>query len=57
MAGEETTMMEIIKGRRAMPQQRPPYPTQYGLYDKPTAIQNIETLANLRAPVVPALPS
>jgi NADH:ubiquinone oxidoreductase subunit F (NADH-binding) len=47
MAGEETTMMEIIKGRRAMPQQRPPYPTQYGLYDKPTAIQNIETLANL----------
>jgi NADH:ubiquinone oxidoreductase subunit F (NADH-binding) len=47
MAGEETVMMEIIKGRRAMPQQRPPYPTQYGLYDKPTAIQNAETLANL----------
>jgi NADH:ubiquinone oxidoreductase subunit F (NADH-binding) len=49
MAGEETTMMEIIKGKRAMPQQRPPYPTQYGLYDKPTAIQNVETLANLPA--------
>jgi NADH-quinone oxidoreductase subunit F len=47
MAGEETTMLEIIKGRRAMPQQRPPYPTQYGLYDKPTAILNAETLANL----------
>jgi NADH-quinone oxidoreductase subunit F len=47
MAGEETTLLEIIKGRRAMPQQRPPYPTQFGLYDKPTAIQNIETLANL----------
>jgi NADH:ubiquinone oxidoreductase subunit F (NADH-binding) len=47
MAGEETTMLEIIKGRRAMPQQRPPYPTQYGLYDRPTAIQNVETLANL----------
>lgn len=47
MAGEETVMMEIIKGKRAMPQQRPPYPTQYGLYDKPTAIQNVETLANL----------
>jgi NADH:ubiquinone oxidoreductase subunit F (NADH-binding) len=47
MAGEETTMMEIIKGRRAMPQQRPPYPTQYGLYDKPTAILNVETVANL----------
>ena len=47
MAGEESTMLEIIKGRRAMPQQRPPYPTQYGLYDKPTAIINIETAANL----------
>lgn len=47
MAGEETTMLEIIKGRRAMPQQRPPYPTQYGLYDRPTAIHNVETLANL----------
>jgi NADH-quinone oxidoreductase subunit F len=47
MAGEETTMIEIIKGKRAMPQQRPPYPTQYGLHDKPTAIQNVETLANL----------
>jgi NADH:ubiquinone oxidoreductase subunit F (NADH-binding) len=47
MAGEETTMLEIIKGRRAMPQQRPPYPTQYGLYDRPTAILNVETVANL----------
>jgi NADH:ubiquinone oxidoreductase subunit F (NADH-binding) len=47
MAGEETTMMEIIKGKRAMPQQRPPYPTQYGLYDRPTAILNVETVANL----------
>jgi NADH:ubiquinone oxidoreductase subunit F (NADH-binding) len=47
MAGEETTMLEIIKGKRAMPQQRPPYPTQYGLYDKPTAILNVETAANL----------
>lgn len=47
MAGEESTMLEIIKGRRAMPQQRPPYPTQYGLYDKPTAILNSETAANL----------
>ena len=47
MAGEESTMLEIIKGRRAMPQQRPPYPTQYGLSDKPTAVLNVETAANL----------
>jgi NADH-quinone oxidoreductase subunit F len=47
MAGEETTMLEIIKGKRAMPQQRPPYPTQFGLNNKPTAILNAETVANL----------
>jgi NADH-quinone oxidoreductase subunit F len=47
MAGEETTMLEIIKGKRAMPQQRPPYPTQFGLRDQPTAILNAETIANL----------
>jgi NADH:ubiquinone oxidoreductase subunit F (NADH-binding) len=49
MAGEETTMLEVIKGKRAMPQQRPPYPTQFGLDDKPTAILNVETVANLPA--------
>jgi NADH-quinone oxidoreductase subunit F len=49
MAGEETTMLEIIKGKRAMPQQRPPYPTQFGLNDRPTAILNVETVANLPA--------
>jgi NADH-quinone oxidoreductase subunit F len=47
MAGEESTMLEIIKGQRAMPKQRPPYPTQHGLYDRPTAILNAETAANL----------
>jgi NADH-quinone oxidoreductase subunit F len=49
MAGEETVALEVLKGRRAMPQQRPPYPTQYGLYDEPTAVLNAETLANLPA--------
>jgi NADH:ubiquinone oxidoreductase subunit F (NADH-binding) len=47
MGGEETTLMEIIKGRRAMPQQRPPYPAIVGLWDKPTAINSIETLVNV----------
>jgi NADH:ubiquinone oxidoreductase subunit F (NADH-binding) len=47
MGGEETTLMEIIKGRRAMPQQRPPYPAIVGLWDKPTAINSVETLANV----------
>jgi len=47
MGGEETVQIALIKGRRGMPEQRPPYPTQYGLWDKPTAINCIETLANV----------
>lgn len=47
MGGEETVQIALIKGRRGMPEQRPPYPAQYGLWDKPTAINNIETLANV----------
>ena len=49
MGGEETVQMALIKGRRGMPEQRPPFPAQYGLWDKPTAINNIETLANVPA--------
>ena len=47
MGGEESTLIQIIKGRPAKAQQRPPYPTQYGIAEKPTLIQNVETLANL----------
>ncbi|GCE11871.1 complex I 51 kDa subunit family protein [Tengunoibacter tsumagoiensis] len=47
MGGEETVQMALIKGRRGMPEQRPPFPAQYGLWDKPTAINSVETLANV----------
>ncbi len=47
MGGEETVQIAIIKGRRGMPEQRPPFPAQYGLWDKPTAVNCIETLANV----------
>lgn len=47
MGGEETVQMALIKGRRGMPEQRPSYPAQYGLWDKPTTINNIETLVNV----------
>ncbi|MBV9257243.1 MAG: hypothetical protein JO215_04385 [Ktedonobacteraceae bacterium] len=47
MGGEETVQMALIKGRRGMPEQRPPFPSQYGLWDKPTLINNIETLVNV----------
>ena len=49
MGGEETSMLEIIKGRPMKAQQRPPYPTEVGLYAQPTLTQNAETLANLPA--------
>jgi NADH:ubiquinone oxidoreductase subunit F (NADH-binding) len=47
MGGEETVQFAVIKGRRGMPEQRPPYPAEYGLWDKPTAVNSIETLANV----------
>ena len=47
MGGEETVMIEIIKGRPMKAQQRPPYPSEVGVYAQPTLVQNIETLANL----------
>ena len=47
MGGEESTLLQIIKGRPPKAQQRPPYPTQYGINDRPTLIANVETIANL----------
>ena len=44
MGGEESTMLQAIKGMRGMAVQRPPYPAQSGLNDMPTAIANVETL-------------
>ncbi len=49
MGGEESTLLQVIRGRPAKAQQRPPYPTEYGLFDQPTIVQNIETLINLPA--------
>ena len=48
VAGEETAMLESMQGRPAMPRQKPPfYPTDYGLYGKPTLVNNVETLCNV----------
>lgn len=47
VCGEETALMASIEGRRGMPNPRPPYPTDAGLWGKPTVIDNVETLANL----------
>jgi NADH:ubiquinone oxidoreductase subunit F (NADH-binding)/NAD-dependent dihydropyrimidine dehydrogenase PreA subunit len=48
VCGEETALIASIEGRRGMPQPRPPFPAVSGLWGKPTIIQNVETLANLR---------
>jgi NADH-quinone oxidoreductase subunit F len=47
VCGEETALIASIEGRRGMPRPRPPFPAVSGLWDKPTVIQNVETLGNL----------
>lgn len=51
VCGEETALLASIEGRRGMPNPRPPYPAQKGLWGHPTVINNVETLANL-APII-----
>lgn len=47
ICGEETALLESIEGRRGEPRSRPPYPTTNGLWQKPTLVNNVETLANI----------
>ncbi len=47
VCGEETALMASIEGHRGMPRARPPFPAQAGLDQKPTNINNVETLANI----------
>lgn len=47
ICGEETALIESIEGKRGQPRARPPYPPTYGLWGKPTLVNNVETLANL----------
>ena len=47
VCGEETVILESIEGERAVPRLRPPFPTEHGLWGRPTVINNVETLCNL----------
>jgi NADH-quinone oxidoreductase subunit F len=47
ICGEETALLESIEGKRGVPRIRPPFPAVYGLYGKPTVVNNVETLTNL----------
>jgi NADH-quinone oxidoreductase subunit F len=47
ICGEVTAQLNALMGKRANPQQPPPYPTEKGLWNLPTVLQNVETLANI----------
>ncbi len=47
VCGEETALMASIEGKRGMPNIRPPYPAESGLFGQPTNINNVETYANV----------
>lgn len=51
VCGEETALMNSVEGQRGEPRQKPPFPTDKGLFDKPTVINNVETFGNI-APII-----
>ncbi|MFA6866077.1 MAG: NuoF family protein [Clostridia bacterium] len=51
VCGEETALMRSLEGKRGNPRPRPPFPAHQGLWEKPTTLNNVETLANV-APIL-----
>lgn len=49
ICGEETALMESVEGKKGMPRFKPPFPANFGIYGKPTTINNTETLASVPA--------
>jgi NADH:ubiquinone oxidoreductase subunit F (NADH-binding)/ferredoxin len=47
VAGEETALLNVIEGGSPLPRLRPPYPTDRGVFGRPTLVHNVETLAHL----------
>jgi NADH-quinone oxidoreductase subunit F len=47
VCGEETALMRSLEGKRGMPRSRPPFPAHKGLWDKPSVLNNVETLAQV----------
>jgi NADH-quinone oxidoreductase subunit F len=47
VAGEETALIESIEGKPARPRLKPPYPPTFGLFGKPTVVNNVETFVNV----------
>jgi NADH-quinone oxidoreductase subunit F len=49
ICGEETALLESLEGKKGQPRYKPPFPANFGLYGKPTTINNTETLASVPA--------
>ncbi|MEC9340866.1 MAG: NADH-quinone oxidoreductase subunit NuoF, partial [Pseudomonadota bacterium] len=49
ICGEETALLESLEGKKGLPRFKPPFPANYGLYGKPTTINNTETLSSAPA--------
>ncbi len=47
ICGEETALMESLEGKKGLPRYKPPFPANFGLYGKPSTINNTETLASV----------
>ena len=47
ICGEETALLESLEGKLGQPRLRPPFPPTFGLYGKPTVVNNVETLTNV----------
>lgn len=47
ICGEETALMESLEGKKGQPRYKPPFPANFGLYGKPSTINNTETLASV----------
>ena len=47
ICGEESALIEAIEGKRAEPRNKPPFPVAHGVFGKPTALNNVETFANV----------
>lgn len=47
VCGEETALMNSVEGKRGEPRQKPPFPSEKGLFGKPTVINNVETFGNI----------
>jgi len=47
VCGEETALLESIEGKKGQPRYKPPFPASYGLYGKPTTINNTETFSSI----------